>query len=358
MKDQIITQSPDISEAVANAVDATAHDRLFILSDANVEREVFPLMESFFEKYNPVRIILPPGEEFKNLENVSKVWEVLGAEGASRKSLLINLGGGVITDLGGFAAACFKRGIRFINVPTTLLAAVDAAVGGKTGIDFNGLKNEIGAFAPAERVILSVAPFSSLPDDQLRSGFAEIVKMAMISSAKVYNAILRSSDEGRLDLRNQDFPLGDLMSFAVNEKARIVKEDPKESGLRKILNFGHTCGHAFETMLLRRGCPVSHGEAVAHGILVALILSNIRLKSDSMMIHQYNRLILRRLFKRLPINCHDTDTLVDIMTHDKKNSDGKITFILLNAIGSPVVSSDTPEGDIRAAIDIFMDINS
>ncbi len=356
MKDQTIIESPDLQNALAQAVESTPHDRLFLLADSNVEQCVFPLITDFLDRFNPIRIILPPGEEYKNLSSLSDVWEALADGGASRKSLLINLGGGVITDLGGFAAACFKRGISFINAPTTLLAAVDAAVGGKTGVDLNGLKNEIGAFAPAKTVILSTQPFSTLPDNQMTSGFAEIVKMAMIASPKVFSSLLVAADHGRIDLRSKDFPLSDLLSFAVNEKARIVKMDPHEDGLRKILNFGHTCGHAFETLLLRRQKPVTHGEAVAHGILVALILSNLRLKADSMVIYQYHRLILRPLFSRLPLNCDDIDEIVDLMRHDKKNTDGKISFILLNGIGHPVVSSDTPEADIHAALDIYFDM--
>ncbi|MBD5287691.1 MAG: 3-dehydroquinate synthase [Bacteroides sp.] len=356
MQDQVIIESRDLEAGIIKAVESVPYDRLFLLSDSNVERDVFPLVAGFLEKYNPERIILPPGEEYKNLDSLSLVWEAMGAGGGSRRSLLINLGGGVVTDLGGFAAACFKRGINFINAPTTLLAAVDAAVGGKTGVDFNGLKNEIGAFAPALQVILSTAPFASLPDSQLASGFAEIVKMTMISSPKDYTAILLESQKNGLNLRLADFPMEKLLSFAVKEKARIVKEDPLESGLRKILNFGHTCGHAFETLLLRRGTPVPHGMAVAHGILVSLILSHIRLRTDSMLIHQYRNKILSHLFPSLPIGCDDTDELISLMAHDKKNSGGKITFILLSAIGSPVIDTDVPTDDIRAALDIYLDL--
>ena len=356
MQDQIIINSTDLQADLKKTINRIPHDRLFLLTDTNVETAVFPLIPEFLDTFNPVRIILPPGEEYKNLDSLAKVWESLASEGASRKSLLVNLGGGVITDLGGFAAACFKRGIRFINVPTTLLAAVDAAVGGKTGVDFNGLKNEIGAFAPAEAVILSTEPFGTLPDSQMASGFAEIVKMAMIASPAEYSRILVASEENGLDLRSERFPLQELLTFSVMEKARIVKADPRESGLRRILNFGHTCGHAFETLLLRRGCPVPHGVAVAHGILVALILSNMRLKADSRLIHQYNSHIIAPLFKKLPIRCDDADALVELMAHDKKNSDGKITFILLSAIGEPIISENTPEADIRAALDIYLDI--
>lgn len=345
-----------MEEALIKAVDSIPHDRLFLLSDSNVERDVFPLIQGFIDRYEPAIIILPPGEEYKNLESLTVVWEALAANGGSRRSLLINLGGGVITDLGGFAGACFKRGINFINLPTTLLGAVDAAVGGKTGVDFNGLKNEIGAFAPALQVILSTAPFATLPDSQLASGFAEIVKMTMFSSPAQYSRILLESQKNGLNLRNASFPMEELLSFAVREKARIVKEDPREAGLRKILNFGHTCGHAFETLLLRRHTPVPHGTAVAHGILVALILSHLRLRTDSMLIHQYRNKILSTLFPPLPINCDDTDDLLTLMAHDKKNSDGKITFILLSAIGSPVIDTNVPPADIRAALDIYLDM--
>ncbi|MDE6296577.1 MAG: 3-dehydroquinate synthase, partial [Muribaculaceae bacterium] len=358
MDNQIIIETDNIQQALMEAVENIPHDRLFLLSDSNVERDVFPLIKEFLEKINPVRIILPSGEEYKNIRSLEIVWEALGDAGASRKSLLINLGGGVITDLGGFAAACFKRGIKFVNVPTTLLAAVDAAVGGKTGIDFNGLKNEIGAFAPANSVILSKEPFKTLPFSQLASGFAETVKMAMITSRQDYRDILLESETNDLDLTDPKFPIARLMSMAVREKARIVKEDPHEAGLRKILNFGHTCGHAFETLLLQKGTPVPHGTAIAHGILVALILSHIRLKADSILIHQYRNKILVPLFPKLNISCHDTDTLLELISHDKKNSDGKITFILLSEIASPVISLDPPLPAIRAAIELYHDLMS
>ncbi|MDE5869992.1 MAG: 3-dehydroquinate synthase [Muribaculaceae bacterium] len=358
MDKQIIIETDDLQQSLTDVVERTPHDRLFLLSDTNVERCVFPLIDIFLETFNPVRITIPAGEEYKNLESLTMIWEALCNEGASRKSLLINLGGGVITDLGGFAAACFKRGIKFINVPTTLLAAVDAAVGGKTGIDFNGLKNEIGAFAPAHAVILSKDPFKTLPESQLASGFAEIIKMAMISSRKHYMQILLESEKNDLDIASPKFPLNSLLSMAVKEKERIVSEDPHEAGLRKILNFGHTCGHAFETLLLKKGTPVPHGTAVAHGILVALILSHLRLKADSILIHQYRNRILVPLFPKLNINCNDTDNLLELISHDKKNTDGRITFILLSEIASPVISADTPLHDIRAAIELYHDLMS
>lgn len=353
---QLIIESENLNDALTTAVQAIPHDRLFILSDNNVERCLFPAIQDFITQFNPEKIILPAGEEYKNIDSLVQVWSMLNSKGATRKSLLINIGGGVITDLGGFAAACFKRGISFVNVPTTLLAAVDAAVGGKTGIDFNGFKNEIGAFAPAVRVILSTVPFATLPPEQMASGFAEIVKMAMISSPKAYHDILLESEKNDLDIWNPSFPMAPLLSMAVNEKARIVKEDPKEAGLRKILNFGHTCGHAFETLMLTRKTPVPHGVAVAHGILVALILSHTRLKADSILIHQFRNRILRPLFPALPVSCDDIDTLIDLMKHDKKNRDGRITFILLSEIGSPVISDNTPLSDIRTALEIYLDM--
>ena len=349
MSDQIIIEADSLEAALTEAVKARSFDRLFLLADSNVERCVFPLISSFINEFSPSLIILPPGEENKNLTQLSRVWEALAAGGASRNSLLVNLGGGVITDMGGFAAACFKRGIDFINAPTTLLAAVDAAVGGKTGVDFNGLKNEIGAFAPASAVILSTEPFLTLPEDQIVSGFAEIVKMTMIGDASLFNSILVNGTEKSLSTEG----LRPLLSFAVREKERIVTEDPREAGLRKILNFGHTAGHAFETLLLRRGTPVSHGCAVAHGILVALILSNLRLKADSMLIHVYAREILRPLYGYLPLECKDIDDLMELMAHDKKNRSGRIAFILLESPGHPVISDDTPRADIRAALELY-----
>ena len=350
-------------------------DHIFILTDSNTARHCLPLISSFREQFPTIDITIPAGEANKNLSTLSSVWETLCRKGGSRKSLLINLGGGVVTDLGGFAAATFKRGISFLNFPTTMLAAADAAVGGKTGIDFLDLKNEIGAFAPADGVVISTLPFSTLPQPEFLSGFAEMVKMAMIANPDLYGNILRDLDAADYHLSHDAPIVNSALRFAVEEKQRIVTEDPREQGIRAWLNFGHSAGHAFEALLLARyekslnrqggadsgdnavATPVSHGCAVAHGILVALILGHMILKAPSQLIYTYRDSILRPLYGRLPLGCGDVDVLIDLMRHDKKNADGNFRLILLREIGTPEIII-VPEADIRAALDIFIDLQN
>ncbi|MDE7437149.1 MAG: 3-dehydroquinate synthase [Muribaculaceae bacterium] len=351
-----IIETTDLATALKCRV-AACRDRdrthlgpMFILTDNNVEKLVLPALMPWVESHNVKIITIEPGEKNKNLQTLTHIWESLSNEGATRSSLLINLGGGVVTDIGGFAAATFKRGIRYVNIPTTVLGAVDAAVGGKTAIDFNGLKNEIGAFHQPEAVVISPLPLRTLPPDQTASGFAEIVKTSLISSKEFYHRCLRAD----IDNPEELFP---LIVEAVRFKERVTDEDPHEKGLRKILNFGHTAGHAFETWMMRRGTPISHGEAVANGILVALILSHTQLGLPSAEIHTYATNILKPYFRGVPILCKDYPDLLDIMGHDKKNhTAGDIRFVLLNEIGIPGTDISIPAKEIEAALDIYRDL--
>lgn len=323
---------------------------LFLLTDRNVEKWVLPALLPWVESHQVKVITIEPGEEHKNLQTLAHIWESLSNEGATRSSLIVCIGGGVVTDIGGFAAATFKRGIRYINIPTTVLGAVDAAVGGKTAIDFCGLKNEIGAFHQPEAVIISPLPLRTLPPDQTASGFAEIVKTSLISSKEFYHSCLRAD----IDNPEELFP---LIVEAVRFKERITDEDPHEKGLRKILNFGHTAGHAFESWMFRRNTPITHGEAVANGMLVALILSNLLSGLPSAEIHIYLSNIIKKLYRPIPIQCKDYDDLISIMAHDKKNlSHGEPRFVLLNSVGEPVIDIPVSTADIRIALDIYCDL--
>lgn len=345
----ILTDS--LCAALEKAAGEIRHNALFLLTDTNVRELVIPKLSSFMERHSPETIVIEAGERFKNLETLARVWTRLSDGGATRSSLLINIGGGVVTDLGGFAAATFKRGIRFINVPTTVLGAVDAAVGGKTGIDFNGLKNEIGSFCLAENVIVSPEPLATLPDSEIRSGYAEMVKTAMLDSDDFYVLLL-----SRRPLRD-DRLLAETMTRAVKVKEDVTGRDLREGGLRKILNLGHTAGHAFETLMIERKAPVSHGEAVAHGLLVTLILSHMMLGMDSSEIYRYADNILRPLYRPLPISCKDYPRLIELMGRDKKNEvKGNIRFVLLKEIGCPERDITVDDRQIEAALDIYLDI--
>lgn len=342
-----IIETTDLAAALDQVLESRQFSSLFLLTDSNVEKLVLPTLMPWAERRHVKVITIEPGEEHKNLQTLTHIWERLSAEGATRSSILINLGGGVVTDIGGFAAATFKRGIRYINIPTTVLGAVDAAVGGKTAIDFHGLKNEIGAFHQPEAVIISPLPLRTLPPDQTASGFAEIVKTSLISSKEFYHRCLRADIENPEEL----FP---LIVEAVRFKERITNEDPHEKGLRKILNFGHTAGHSFETWMMRRDTPISHGEAVANGILVALIISHTILGLPSAEIHTYATNILKRHFRGVPILCKDYPDLLEIMGHDKKNHTlGDIRFVLLNEIPTPLPDIAVDPKEITAALDIY-----
>ncbi len=262
----IETSTP--ASALASTLSSIPSGSVFILTDTTVEKLYLNQIAAAVPQAQC--IVLPAGEEHKNLESLTKVWEFLSTHGGTRSSILINLGGGTITDLGGFAAATFKRGIRTINIPTTLLASADASLGGKTGINFCGLKNEIGAFHDPEAVILSSSFFRTLPDTEILSGWAEVVKMALITPGIPYTP-QQIFDINPLDL---DSDVSELLKIAVESKRDITTRDPHEHGIRAFLNLGHTAAHAFESLAMQRHTPIPHGIAVAHGILLALTLSD------------------------------------------------------------------------------------
>lgn len=346
-----IIDTGNLAEALDNELTATQHNGLFVVTDSNVKELMIPSLLRILQKHNATIITLTAGGKNKNLDSLAHVWQRLSDSGATRNSLMINLGGGVVTDLGGFAAATFKRGIRFINIPTTVLGAVDAAVGGKTGIDFNGLKNEVGAFAMPGTVIISSEPLRTLPPAEIISGFGEIVKTAMITSEDLYALTLAGNI-----LSDKD-SLRKVMALCVAEKQRITDEDPLEKGLRKILNFGHTAGHALETMMMMRGATVSHGEAVANGILVALILSHMLTGLSSGEIYRYRDGVLRRHFSPIAFGCKDYGELTRLISHDKKNPEPHdIRFVLLESIGKPLFGIPVTTSDLHTALDIYRDL--
>lgn len=299
-------------------------DKVIVVTDSNVRK--------LFETELPV-ITVPAGERSKDVVTLSKVWKALQDNGATRHSLVVNIGGGVVTDLGGFAAGTFKRGIRHINIPTSLLGMADAAIGGKTGIDFNGLKNEIGVFKMPERVILDSTWLDTLPYVQLVDGFAEVVKSAMLGSCEEYESLQQLPDP----LTGES--LRHAAEWSGRFKEEVVKADPTERGLRRILNLGHTAGHAFETLAAREGHPIGHGVAVAHGLLMSLLLSVSCLEFDPQEPVNYADNILGRFFPPLPQEAKAFDKLLELMGHDKKNPKfGEIAFVLLREIGEPVES--------------------
>lgn len=299
----------------------------------------------------PHLITIPAGDEHKTLATVTRVWDEMEKMGLTRHSLVINLGGGTVTDLGGFAASTFKRGMRFINVPTTLLGAVDAAVGGKTGFNHNGLKNEIGAFAPASDVIISTRFFDTLPLQEMKSGFAEVIKHAMLSDRDEFLHLLDHDFTVPIDHDG----LLEHLRHSVHVKVDIVARDPQESGERKALNLGHTVGHAFESLALKRGKPVPHGYAVAWGLVAEAVLSHLLLKFPSDDVHRLGAFV-RDNYHDFPFTCDDYDELLDLMRHDKKSRNGEIACTLLAAIGDYRIDQTVTPDDVTAALDILRDL--
>jgi 3-dehydroquinate synthase len=291
---------------------------IFILVDSNTREHCLPYLHDSVTFLRKAKIVeVPPGEKEKNLQNCIQIWKEFEKQNADRKSLLINLGGGVITDMGGFSASVFKRGIRFLNVPTTLLSMVDASIGGKTGIDFNGIKNEIGLFKEAELVIIDLNYLKTLGKRELKSGMAEIFKYGLVADSCFCKEV-----NGR-----------SFIEKSILIKTRMVSNDPKEKfGSRKILNFGHTIGHALEAFFLERHSTISHGEAIALGIICE---SWISWKINCLTEKQYDEISknLSNTYPTKEIDKKTTETLLSFMRNDKKNEVGKICFSLLRYIG-------------------------
>ena len=281
------------------------------------------------------------------MASLAHVWEALQQGGATRHSCMVNLGGGMVTDLGGFAASTFKRGIDFINIPTTLLAMVDASVGGKTGVNFGGLKNEVGVFANSKVVFLSTQFLSTLDVDNIKSGYAEMLKHGLISNNEMWAELLN------FNLANPDFvQLQRMLADSVAVKQRIVEEDPLEHGLRKALNVGHTMGHAFESFAMRSGRPILHGHAVAYGMVAELYLSATKVGFPTEKLRQTVRFIHEN-YGRFNFTCDDYPALLELMTHDKKNTAGIINFTLLGDVGDLKINQTATKAEIEAALDFY-----
>ena len=344
-----IIRCTHIEKELTRFLQTLSYDGLFLLTDENTDRYCLPLIQIVPEIQRSKKISIPAGDEHKTVETLSKVWQFLSDNGATRKSLLINLGGGMLTDLGGFAAATFKRGIRFIHLPTTLLGAVDAAVGGKTGINFNGLKNEIGAFAPAIAVLIDSLFFKTLDSVNRLSGYAEMLKHALLSSSSTVNELLL------FDLENPDYRrLNDLLFESVQVKERIVQADPTEQDIRKALNLGHTFGHAFESLSHERGRLVPHGYAVAWGLVCELYLSFVKMGFDPKDLMKIARFV-KAHYGSFVFDCTHYQRMYELMQHDKKNESGAIHFALLKAVGTVDVHQTASQREIEEALDFYRD---
>ena len=347
-----VTISHDLLQDIERAASRCPHDRLFVLTDTTTLRLCWPIVKDFPCFASAQMITIGDTDENKTLDSLAHVWKALQEGGATRHSLLVNLGGGMVTDLGGFAASTFKRGIAFINIPTTLLSQVDASVGGKTGINFGGLKNEIGVFNCADTVILSSQFLRTLDMENLLSGFAEMLKHGLISDESHWAELL-----GQLTIENGQLAidydlLGTLVAKSVRIKERIVEQDPTEKGLRKALNLGHTAGHALESLALEQGRPVLHGYAVAWGLVCELYLSVAKCSFPMDRLRQTVQFI-RQHYGAPAIDCKQYERLHAFMQHDKKNEAGIINFTLLGGIGDIRINQQATKEEIFESLDFL-----
>ena len=347
MDEQKVILSDHIEPLLAEAIASCHADRLVVITDETTQRLCWPVVSGFQCLADAQHIVIKPGDENKTLQTVEHVWYQLQQAGATRHSLAVNLGGGMVTDLAGFAASTFKRGMAFINIPTTLLAMVDASVGGKTGFNFGGLKNEIGVFNNANAVILDPIFLRTLDRENLLSGYAEMLKHGLISSLPMLRQLLS------FDIEQPHLPLlGQMVGESVAVKQRIVSEDPLEQGLRKALNLGHTVGHAFEALALANQRPVLHGYAVAAGLACELYLCCIKTGFPTDIMRQVVHFITDH-YGRMAINCDDYPTLLQLMTHDKKNTAGQINFTLLSDVGQLELNQTATKAEIEEALDFY-----
>jgi len=342
--------SQEIEIKLSEIIDAYTSGKIFLATEDTVKKLCQPHIQNLIEREGIKEILIPSGEQNKKIESVGIIWEFLSKNGADRKSVLINLGGGMLTDLAGFAATTFKRGIDFINIPTTLLSQVDASVGGKTGINFNGLKNEVGTFCEPNAVLINVDFLKTLDSKNFVSGFAEMIKHGLIKSPD------HLAELEKFDLENIQYEkLEEIIGHSVDIKKYFVENDPIEKGIRKALNFGHTVGHAFESLAMEQNRAVLHGYAVAFGMIAELYLS---VKKTGFPEDEFRKLVkwIKRIYGKFEIRTEDFDRLYELMTHDKKNENGRINFTLISQVGDFCINQDCSKTEILEVLNYFRQV--
>jgi 3-dehydroquinate synthase len=324
--------------------------KIFLVTEENVDKLWGPLIDNITDDYRIGKIVISSGEGNKKLESVEKIWNYLSKNGADRKSLLINIGGGMLTDLAGFAASTFKRGIDFLNIPTTLLSQVDASVGGKTGINFNGLKNEIGTFQEPVAVLINTDFLKTIDRINFLSGFAEMIKHGLIRSTDHLDELKN------FDLENIGYKLLEpIIQHSVNIKEYFVINDPREKNIRKGLNFGHTSGHAYESLAMKQHRPVLHGYAVAWGMITELYLSVVNCGFSEKICNDLTEWLIN-IYGKFNISENDFELLYELMTHDKKNESGRINFTLLSEPGHIKINQNCDKSQILNALNYYKNV--
>ncbi len=344
--EQKVVISKNLKHDLAVSIAECKHDKTFILVDDITKEKCLPLILNYLRIQEEQVITIGHSDKHKDLASLSHVWEGLQEGKATRNSLLINLGGGMVTDLGGFAASTFKRGINFINIPTTLLSMVDASVGGKTGINFGGLKNEIGVFNNANFVLIDTTWLKTLDAENIKSGYGEMLKHGLIANPSMWAELIK------FDIDHPDLALlSSMLQKSIKVKETIVEKDPHEQNIRKALNLGHTFGHAFEAWALKHS-PILHGYAVAYGLIAELYLASVKVGFPTDQMRQTVNYI-REYYGALPITCDDYEELIRYMRHDKKNRGNEINVTLLRGIGDIRINQVITEEEVKEALDFF-----
>ncbi len=332
-----------------NLLKTETYSKIFVLVDENTNEYCLPFFLSNLPTEIEIEIIeIEAGEENKNIFTCIDLWHTLIELDADRKSIMINLGGGVITDIGGFVASTYKRGIDFVNIPTTLLAMVDASVGGKTGVDLGSLKNQIGVINEPKSVIVISKFLETLPTNQMRSGLAEMLKHGL-----VYDKLYWDKLKNLNDLNTDDLDV--LIKQSIQIKNKIVSQDLNENGIRKALNFGHTLGHAIESYFLESEDKkqLLHGEAIAVGMILESYLSY---KLDFISKESYAEIkyIITDVFEKIVFDEADIQNIMNLLVFDKKNEFGNVQFTLLNKIGESKINQIVDESLILLAFEDYL----
>lgn len=335
-------------EALEDIMSNIQPTKVFILTDEHTKVACLPyFLEQFNPAYSPIPLSIPAGEIYKTIATSLEIWNQLSKNGADRKSLLINLGGGVVTDLGGFVACTYQRGIEFINIPTSLLAMVDASVGGKNGVDLGALKNQIGVIHNPRAVIVDTHFLETLPSEQFRSGMSEMVKHGFIYSEAYLEQVMA------MDQTNSE-EVAQLIWDSILIKNDVITKDPFEQGLRKSLNYGHTLGHAIESYCLESPSKESllHGEAIAIGMILATYISSRQYSFPKKKLEETSVFLLNS-FGKVEFSKEDVDKIIELLIFDKKNSNGQIQFVLLENIGKEQLNCIVPNGLIYDAFNFY-----
>lgn len=340
-----ISFTNQVGKELARFLKQSSYSQLAVLVDEHTFKNCYPLIKKKLPVHHVIKI--KSGEKNKNLSTCTQVWKKLTELEFDRHALLINLGGGVIGDLGGFCAATFKRGISFIHIPTTLLAQVDASVGGKLGIDFLDYKNHIGLFREPINTIVDPVFLNTLSVRELKSGFAEVVKHCLIADKNRWKKLSH--------LSFTQINWEEWIKHSIRIKKHIVMLDPHEKNKRKLLNFGHTVGHALEGFFLRKGKKIRHGEAIAAGMIIESYLS---FKYNGLSQYEYDQITLyiRSIWKLITYDDRDINSLINWMSQDKKNKNGVLQLTLLNGIGKAVTNVEITEEQMKAALRYYQQI--